>query len=447
MYNIPNEIIENGGTIMQKTFLAGAARRDITPKVGTLLYGYNPHQVSTSVHDPLNVTAVAFSDDTETVILLTVTVGDFQTALCDEIREKIGKLCGIPCENVVISATHTHSAPNVAGFEGWGDVDRAYVDEILLPAMLEVSREATASVKPAVVGIGSCNSDVGINRRQHNRNGGISLGQNPWGCYDPVMTVISVRATDGTGIINMIHYGCHGTAAGCNHEISRDWSGIMCDRLESVTGTLTAYWNGAQGDVGPRLTNGQTTGDIRYVEELGGVAAQDALRAYRAVGSYHNVELEIKKGTVRLPYRDLPDLMEVRRRLAEYENPDTLINIDRLKYSHLRDVEAALSNEGENHPTHFTFPQTVVAIGDVAVVPFPYEMFSAITRRLAAYSPYRHTLGLSNTNGYNAYLPSEDQICLGGYEVECFVSGAVYTLTDNADQYIIEENLRIMESE
>lgn len=430
---------------MAKILLAGAARRDITPEVGTLLYGYNPHQVSTSVHDPLNVTAAAFSDTKETVLLLTVTVGDFQTALADEIRHKIGEICAIPWENVVISATHTHSAPNVAGFEGWGDVDRPYVDKFLLPAMLSVSVEAVNRMQPAVIGIGTCESDVGINRREHTRSGHIGLGQNPWGCYDPVMTVISVKGTDGTGILNMIHYGCHGTAAGCNHEISRDWSGIMCDRLEAVTGTLTAYWNGAQGDVGPRLTNGQTVGDIHYVEELGGVAAQDALRAYKAIGGYHDACLGVRRDEVHLPYRKLPPLDEVRAKLAEYKNPDELYNIQRLMYGHWRDVEKVLADGVTDHPTHFTFQQTIVSIGDVAFVPFPYEMFSAITRRLSANSPFRHTLSLSNTNGYNAYLPSQDQICLGGYEVECFVAGAVYTLTDNADQYIIEENLRIME--
>ena len=431
---------------MTKILLAGAARRDITPEVGTLLYGYNPHQVSTSVHDPLNVTAAAFSDTRETALLLTVTVGDFQTELSNEIRGKIGKLCGIPSENVVISATHTHSAPNVAGFEGWGDVDRPYVDQIMLPAMLAASMEAVEKMRPAEIGIGTCLSDVGINRRQHNRNGSIGLGQNPWGCYDPVMTVISVKGVDGTGILNMIHYGCHGTAAGCNHEISRDWSGIMCDRLEAVTGTMTAYWNGAQGDVGPRLTNGQTVGDIHYVEELGGVAAQDALRAYRDIDSYHTVNFAVKKDAVHLPYRELPPLDEVRAKLAGYTDPDKLYNIQRLMYGHWRDVEAVLAAEETDYPTHFTFQQTIVTLGNVAFVPFPYEMFSAITRRLSANSPYTHTLSLSNTNGYNAYLPSQDQICLGGYEVECFVAGAVYTLTDNADQYIIEENLRIMES-
>ena len=30
-------------------FKAGAARADTTPEIGTLLYGYNPHQVSLQV--------------------------------------------------------------------------------------------------------------------------------------------------------------------------------------------------------------------------------------------------------------------------------------------------------------------------------------------------------------------------------------------------------------
>ena len=46
---------------MERIFMAGAAREDITPAVGTCLYGYRPNHHSESVHDPLQVTAAAFS--------------------------------------------------------------------------------------------------------------------------------------------------------------------------------------------------------------------------------------------------------------------------------------------------------------------------------------------------------------------------------------------------
>ena len=65
----------------QKIFEAGAAREDITPPVGTLLYGYTPDMVSTSVHDPLNVTAAAFRQGEDAALLLSVTLGDFNTGL------------------------------------------------------------------------------------------------------------------------------------------------------------------------------------------------------------------------------------------------------------------------------------------------------------------------------------------------------------------------------
>ena len=426
-------------------FMAGAARGDITAPVGTLLYGYTPDTVSTSVHDPLQTTAVAFRQGDEIAILMTVTVGDFGTALCDEIRKKIGAELGLPCERIVVAATHTHSAPNVSGLEGWGDIDRAYADGILFPAMIKACRDAVNALQPAEVSVGVVKSKVGINRRQQYRDGSIGLGQNPWGCLDPYLTCIALRNTETKkGIVNMLHYGCHGTAAGNNHEITRDWSGIMTDRLENETGVLTAYWNGAQGDVGPRLTNGLTVGNIKYVEELGGVAAQDALYAWEALGPYKAGELTVREGEVKIPRKPLPPEDEVRARLASWENPDALINLQRLEYAYFRAVMDEYEAGRPSYDGDFTAQQTVISIGDVAFVPFPFEIFAETSMRLRAYSPYRYTLCLSNSNGYNAYLPTEDQIVRGGYEIGCFLYSSAHPLVNNADQVILDETLRIM---
>ncbi|MBQ7932998.1 MAG: hypothetical protein IJ334_18570, partial [Clostridia bacterium] len=216
---------------MERIFMAGAVREDITPAVGTCLYGYRPNHHSESVHDPLQVTAAAFSQNGDTAVLFSVTVGDFQTELSDEFRGKLGAKYGISPARIIIAATHTHSAPNVSGVEGWGDIDRDYADGILFPAMDKACGDALANMVPAEIAVGETDSYVGINRREQRRDGSIDLGQNPWGCFDRTMTCIAVRNREtGSGILNMIHYGCHGTAAGCNREITRDWSGVMVDR-------------------------------------------------------------------------------------------------------------------------------------------------------------------------------------------------------------------------
>lgn len=426
-------------------FLAGAAKEDITPKIGTLLYGYVPDSVSTSIHDGLEAACAAFAQGDTKALLVTISVGDFGTALCDELRERIGKENGLPATRVVIAATHTHSAPNVSGIEGWGDIDREYVDNILFPRVCRACKRALEDLQPAELAIGTTESKVGINRRQQFPNGFIALGQNPWGCFDPEMTVIAIRNSETKkGIINMIHYSCHGTAAGNNREISRDWPGIMTDRLAAETGTLSAFWNGAVGDAGPRLTNGQTVGNIKHVEELGGIAATDAVKAYRNAGVYKAGELKLFEGVVGVPRKPLLPEAELRQKLATYEEPEKLVNISRLEYAYYRESLEEYEAGCPPYEPEFSLNQTLISLGDVVFVPFPFEIFSEIALRLRAYSPIRHTLTLSNANGYSAYLPTEDQLVRGGYEVACFRFSSAHPLVDNADQILIDRTLALM---
>ena len=426
-------------------FLAGAAKADITPKVGTLLYGYRPDSVSTSVHDPLEATAVMFRQGDSSSLLISLSVGDLGTPLADELRIIAGKAAGIDPARVIISATHTHSAPNVSGMEGWGDVDRPYVDNILIPALKECTAAALASLAPSELAFSTVRSEVGINRRQQFPNGFIGLGQNPWGCFDPTRTLIAIRRkSDRKGVVNMLHYGCHGTAAGDNREITRDWPGVMTDRLEKETGVLTGFWNGAIGDVGPRLSNGQTTGNISYVEELGAIAGEDAVRAYKALGEYSDGLLKVIPALISLPRKPLPPYEDARAALDSYKEPEKLINISRLTYSYYKAVCDEYAAGCPDYEREFTYPAAVVAIGEAVFVPFPFEIFSEISMRLRAYSPFPHTLCLSNANGYNAYLPSQDQLVRGGYEVACFRFSDAHPLADNSDQLLIDRNLAII---
>lgn len=426
-------------------FKAGAAKEITTPPVGTLLYGYRPDMYSDSVHDDLSVTCLAVSQNDETALLITAEIGDIQTALTEEILTRLSEETGIPVKNMIIASTHTHSAPNLSGVAGWGELNREYFDTIFFPATVKAVKRAIENLSPAEISIGVTESLVGINRRVQLENGEIGLGQNPHGCFDPNMTVVSIRNSETKeGILNLIHYGCHGTATGCNHEITRDWSGIMIDRLQTETGTLTAFFNGAIGDVGPRLTNGHTTGDISHTEELGGIAASDAMKAYKNKGGYHSGELKIFTDEVRLPYKEMPSIEEAEKILSEFEDPEKLINISKLKYEHYKETYEFLKNPTCEIPECFSYPQTIISLGDIVFIPFPFEMFSEIVMRLRDYSPYPYTLCLSCANGYNVYLPSEDQLCRGGYEVGCFMYGHLFPLSEKTDQNIINENLRII---
>lgn len=429
------------------TLLAGAAMADITPAVGGKLYGYNDWTVSTSLHDPLDLRALALGNADETPFLMvSVAVGDYGTETCTETRRAIAAACDIPMERIALSAIHTHSGPNVCGVAGWGGVDRPYLDGILIPAAVRAAKEAVASMRPAEFAAADGESLVGVNRRELTEDAEIVFGQNLWAPQDKTMTVIRFRdAETKKGIFQLVHYGCHGTAAGNNKEISRDWIGVMEDRLTNETGILSGFWNGCVGDVGPRVTNGKTTADIFHAEELGGVAAQDAIRIANGFRSavWETGELRFSDEPITIPVRPIPAKEAVDDYLSahpagEYSNIEGLID------DYMRKA-ADCYESGVFPPKEKPVPVQTVRVGDAFAFCFtPYELFSEICLRIRRDAPVRHALAVSLTNGYEAYLPTRDALPRGGYEVACFLHGSIAALCDDADTYLVKGFLKIL---
>lgn len=57
-----------------------------------------------------------------------------------------------------------------------------------------------------------------------------------------------------------------------------------------------------------------------------------------------------------------------------------------------------------------------VLLGDVAVVAYPVELFTAFGRRLKAQSPFPDTFVATLANGWHGYAPTVEAFTRGGYE-------------------------------
>ena len=425
---------------MSEKLLLGVSRINITPEVGCELYGYAPDVISESVHDDL--TAIAFyfkSEDTE-ALLLSLSICSIKTELSDEIISLIEEKYAIPKENCIIHCIHNHSGPNVSGNVGWGDVDKKYYNEILLPNIMQVVAKAKKEPIAVRMGIAVGDSFIAINRRQLFPDNKVHLGQNPWGPFDPKMTVISFADEAGNVVANIVHYGMHGTCAGRNLEISRDWAGIMVDEVEQVSGAITAFFNGAEGDVGPRLTNGLTTGksDISYAERHGALAAHDAVGIYKKIGAYRDVSLSVFSGAVNIPLDKRIDYETAKEGYEKYKQ--YTVNV-KAQTAHYYKAQMELYENGYVDKEFRSVPQTIIRIGDVAFVSFPYEIFSEIAMRIANEKKVPYTLSLSNTNGCEGYFVTEDQICRGGYEIDMFKTGYLQPYANNADWHLVKETI------
>lgn len=408
----------------------GVAQEIITPAIGGNLYGYAPNVYSTCVNDDLTITAYYFKQGEIQALMLGATVCATGNEYSKELLSLIEEKYGIPAANIQLSSTHTHSGPNLSGGAGWGDRDVKYCDEVFTPAVLKVTAAAMKSPVAVTMGYATGESKAAINRRQLSDNNAIILGQNPYGPIDLKMTVISFRNEAGETVGNLIHYGCHGTCSGRNTEITRDWSGVMVDAIAKRTKALTAFFNGPEGDIGPRLSNGKTTANLSYIYEVGTIAAADAMRIYNSIKEYKTPKLAVFGGNVEIPLNGRMPMEEAKAMYERYK--DHVENSGLMLKNRAEEVMDAWNN-GVPEETVYSMPQTIIRLGDCVFASSVFELFTEIGIRVREFFDKNEVMCLANTNGSEAYLATKSAIPLGGYEITLHKYRRIQGYRDDAD--------------
>ncbi len=424
----------------------GVAQEIITPKLGVRLYGYNSAPKSESINDALTATVYYFRQGDKKALMINLTLCVPSRQITQTVCEYAQNKYGISADCCMVCATHTHTGPSTAEGRLSGlSADNEYMDEILIPRLMSGIDKAVASSEPVKMAVGQGESLVGINRREILPENEADLGQNPWGCFDPRMTILSFKNDEGNVIANMIHYGCHCTAAGAQGIISRDWPGTMVDTVAKESGGITAFFNGPEGDVGPRLTNGTTGWGMEYVQALGGVAAQDAMKIYNTIFDYRDAELKTSCKEISIPLKKRIPLEAARAEYREkYEGKDA----DCLDFMKKRVLESTIASyeNGEEELETDNFHQNLIVLGNIVFAGYPYEIFSEIGLRVDKYVKDARVLSLVLTNESRAYFITESEICRGGYEVEMFTRGSVQPYVNNADWHLITQTVEHIKS-
>ena len=164
---------------MSVKFYLGVARSVITPEIGGHLMGYNNTTFSTAINDDLTASVFAFEQGNVRSMMITLTLCMVGNDIYDRMVTLLSEKFDIPKYNIIISAIHTHSAPMTKTHADWR-VDIKYVDEILIPGIINAAELAVNSKESVKVGVGQGESLVAINRRQLMPDNTVQLGQNPW---------------------------------------------------------------------------------------------------------------------------------------------------------------------------------------------------------------------------------------------------------------------------
>jgi hypothetical protein len=232
----------------------GVAKVDITPPNGTPSAGYYDRKGAKmeGIHDPLYAIALYLDNGTKQIALCSVDNLGFTYEMAQEITSEVHK--SLPNCEVYIGSSHTHSGggaflniPKIGAMlagEYNGEIREAYVRQTA-EAILEASR----AVIEAKIGIGYGDADK------------ISRFRSTWPeNRQPLdqVTVIRVDKEDGTPYAALFNYPLHPTVLnGQNRLFSSDFVGYARHHLEKLLGIQAIYFNGAQGDITPKICNDQ----------------------------------------------------------------------------------------------------------------------------------------------------------------------------------------------
>src|SRR5687767_8141333 len=90
----------------------GVAEVDITPPIGFPMAGYYHQRLAEREIDRLTAKAIVFEAGQSKASLVVCDLIGIATYLAPEVRHRASNNTGIPLPNIVISATHAHTAPD-----------------------------------------------------------------------------------------------------------------------------------------------------------------------------------------------------------------------------------------------------------------------------------------------------------------------------------------------
>jgi len=252
-------------------FKAGIACRDVTPDpLLPVSGGVGPSEPATETKGRLNVRALAISDDDTNVAIVSI---DFLGVTSTFVEQVAAQVNGIPKENIMIGATHTHSAPDMYGFpdqEGNFSLDKQYFDRVCMQTA-EAINAAFTERKSAHIKINTGKAE-----------GQIAYNYYAPQLYDPRCHVMQFISQEGEPIATLVNYAIHPEVIGNDEGIlSPDMVGPLYERIEVKSGGTAIFMNSALGGMVTADNRREGRDEVQTWEEcirIGNQLADEALR-------------------------------------------------------------------------------------------------------------------------------------------------------------------------
>ncbi len=383
--------------------------------------------------DSIRARALVLDDGTTRLAIVVVDSCMLPRELIDRAKTIACEKTGIPIDRMLISATHTHSAPSSMGALGTPP-DADYVAS-LPPRIASAIERAAANLEPARAGWAAVDDfehthcrrwirfpdrmladPFGVRNVRANMHPGY---QNPdaiapAGPVDPALTVLAIRSKTGRPIAVLANYSMHYFGAA---PVSADYYGRFAGLLARRLGADRL--NDPKSPLFVAMMSQGTSGDQMWMDygapkkdpgldAYADAVAATAERACRAVEYRDDVRLAMAESTLSLDRR--------------------VPNVARLAWA--RGVIAAMKGRDEPRTLPEVYAREAVflhddprrelklqaiRIGELAIAAIPNEVYAITGLKLKARSPFPLTMNVELANGSEGYIPPPEQHALGGY--------------------------------
>jgi len=417
---------------------AGFGNSDITPRPGVQLAGYGPYRnrAARKITAPLSARALVVQAGRRRHVLLNLELCVVPVALAQRIREVTARRIGCRPDDVMVTVTHTHSAPAVGGMLGWGMEDAVYVET--LPA------RTAAAAEQAVKNLGVVEwrhgevpcEGIAINRETDAGfwvTDSVAARLAPdWRPArpeetDPVLRVLTAHA--GGRLVGVLHhFACHAVVGSeQTFDVHGDFVGLACRAIErSYPGATAIFLPGAMGDINPAVVHrgpAETRRALRVLTAKYTAALRRGLRAARpvAVDNAKSVRRDVTFSRRRINREKL------RRRVRELETffarpgltDDTKagrppLHTHGMHMVRLEGARAVLAGFKGNSPPNPPVNVQGLRLGPVALLGVGLEVFHSLQAPVLKRSPHRHTWVVSLVAGAG-YAPDARAFAKAGY--------------------------------
>jgi len=426
------------------TLRGGSAKVNITPPVGVWLSGYaSRDKPSDDIFDDLYAKALVLDNGKNAVAIISVDLLWIPPQITSKVRAIVKDKTGIPEQNVLISATHTHFGPRLFSRTKLGPdnpdnkVDADYV-RTLVKKMANSVFIAHKNMQDVKLGAARGRlPEIVYNRRTRLADGSVKMSfslppevtatrairqdadgetrvtftlppEEPeltFGPIDPEMWILRVDDPNGQIVGSIVNFACH-AVSGSGYEdwfysLSADFPGEATRLVEQAEGGICLFTPGTSGDIVP-LKRGR---DARF--QIGKAIAGEAIRRLQFVPTTDNIEIKAMTTEITMPLKQ--DL-----------SPDRIMDA------------------GENKK-HLTTEFQILKLGELYILGLPGEVLVEIGLEIKRKAGMRKLLIIALANDPIGYVCHSEAYDEGGYE-----SGTGTNLAKGAGEIMIKKALDLI---